>query len=62
MKGPGSEDSDGRESTSERPWTPSMAGSWTSIMIVKRREGWWDGGRARGKSLRGMNVVTKGMS
>jgi hypothetical protein len=38
VKGPGSEDSDGSESTSERPWTPSIAGSWTSIMMVKRRE------------------------
>ena len=26
-KGPGSEDSDGSESTSERPRTPSIAGS-----------------------------------
>ena len=44
VKGPGSEDSDGRESTSERPWTLSIAGSWTSIMVVKRRERWRDGG------------------
>jgi hypothetical protein len=41
--GPGSEDSDGSESTSERPWTLSIAGSWTSIIMVKRREGWRDG-------------------
>ena len=40
VKGPGSEDSDGSESASERPWTPSMAGSWTSIIVIKRREEW----------------------
>ena len=34
VKGPGSEDSDGSESASERPWTPSIAGSWTSIMMI----------------------------
>ena len=38
VKGPGSEESDGSESASESPWTLSIAGSWTSIMIVKRRE------------------------
>jgi hypothetical protein len=38
VKGPGSEDSDGSESASEMPWTLSIAGSWTSIMMIKRRE------------------------
>ena len=52
VKGPGMDDNDGSESASERPWTLSMAGSWTSIMVVKRRER--DGGwRRRAKSLRG---------
>ena len=61
VKGPGSENSDGSESTSERPWTLSIAGSWTSIMVVKRR-GWRDCGEPGGEGLRGRNVVTKVMS
>ena len=44
VKGPGSEDSDGSESASERPWTLSIAGSRTSIMIGERTEGEREGG------------------
>lgn len=51
VKGPGNDKSDGSESTRERPWTLSIAGRWTSIMMVKRRKK--DGGGGRGRGLRG---------
>ena len=52
VNGPGSEDSDGSESASERPWTLSIAGSWTSIMVIKRREEWRDGDTRAKRSKR----------
>ena len=38
VKGPGSEERDGSESASEMPWTLSIAGSWTSIMMIKGKD------------------------
>ena len=47
VKGPGKEENDGKESVRERPWTVSIAGSWTSIILGIRRDGGGGGDRGR---------------
>lgn len=50
-KEPESEDHDGSESASERPWTLSRVGSWTSIiMVIERTEGTGGGRKSEGKT------------